>query len=177
MDASNTPADAEESPSQPAAPASGQGVRVERDLAGMIVVHVPGRDGPITNARVARCFPWSGPDRNISICNSEGREMVFLETLSELDPTSRRVVQEELNTRVFNPRIRRIIKMKHEFDVTSITAETDRGEVSFQIRSRDDVRVLSPTRALFRDVDGNTYEVPDLMALDHVSRKHLEQYF
>ena len=177
MDASKTPADAEERSSHPAEPSGGQGVRVERNEAGLLVVHIPGRDEPVTDARVARCFPWSSPEINISIRDSEGKEVVMLKTLEELDPDSRRVVEEELSVRVFNPKIRRVVKIKHEFEVTSVAAVTDRGEVTFQIRSRDDVRVLSPTRALFRDVDGNTYEVADLTALDPVSRKHIEQYF
>ena len=61
--------------------------------------------------------------------------------------------------------------------MTEITAETDRGKVTFQIRSRDDVRMLSGTRALFKDVDGNTYEIPDLTALDRTSQHYLSQYF
>jgi hypothetical protein len=32
-------------------------------------------------------------------------------------------------------------------------------------------------RALFRDVDGNTYEVPDITALDAASQRYLQQYF
>ena len=61
--------------------------------------------------------------------------------------------------------------------MTSITAETDRGRVIFQVRTRDDVRVLSATRLLFRDADGNTYEVADSSALDAASRKFLQDYF
>ncbi|MHC4981962.1 MAG: DUF1854 domain-containing protein [Planctomycetota bacterium] len=164
-------------PGEPRLPVSGRDVRVRRDDAGVLIVHLAGRNEPITDAHVARCFPWSSPERHISITDSEGKEVAILETLAELDAESRRVVEEELTTRVFNPKIRRIVKVKYEFGVTSITAETDRGEVSFQVRSRDDVRVLSARRALFRDVDGNTYELPDLYALDPVSRKQLEQYF
>ena len=83
----------------------------------------------------------------------------------------------ELREKVFVPKIRRITKYTAEFEVVYISAETDRGEVTFQIRDRDDVRLLSPTRALFRDVDGNVYEVEDISILDHTSRKHLDQYF
>ena len=77
----------------------------------------------------------------------------------------------------FNPKITRIVDFHHEFGVTSITALTDRGKVTFQIKSRDDVRVLSPTRAFFRDVDGNTYELPDRSKLDSTSKRYLQRYF
>jgi len=166
-----------ESAERGAGPVGGRELRIERDAAGLLVVHIAGRDERIEDARVARCFPWSSPDKHISIRTHEGKEVAIIETLGELDHKSRRVVKEELAKRIFNPRIRRVVKVKREFEVTSITAETDRGEVTFQIRSRDDVRVLSPTRALFRDVDSNTYELADLNALDPASRKHLEEYF
>ena len=91
--------------------------------------------------------------------------------------TSRQLVEQELREKAFSPRIQAVLDYKDEFGVVSISARTDRGDVTFQIRSRDDIRLLSPTRALFRDADGNTYELPDLAALDPASRRYLEEYF
>ena len=39
------------------------------------------------------------------------------------------------------------------------------------------LRRKSPTRALFRDVDSNTYELPDFNRLDATSRRYLQRYF
>ena len=150
---------------------------VERTEAGQIVVQLSGRKDPVTDAKVVRCFPWSVPDSYVSIHTSEGKEAAMIKSLDVLDETSRMVVEEELRDKVFNPKILRITDFKDDFGVTSITAETDRGSVTFQIRTRDDVRVLSATRALFRDVDGNTYELADLTALDNPGRKYIERYF
>jgi len=151
--------------------------RIERDDAGALVVRLHGQDEPIADAKVARCFPWSVPGRYISVRNSEGKEVALLETLADLDKHSRTVVEQELKDRAFNPKILSVSKNKREFGVTSITVETDRGAATFQIRSRDDVRVLSATRALFRDADGIIYELPDLTQLDPPSQKRLQQYF
>jgi hypothetical protein len=131
----------------------------------------------VEDVRLARCFPWTLPEAYISVRDAEGREVCMLETLDELDADSRAIAEEELRERVFNPRIERVLDCRHEFGISSITAETDRGVVVFQIRSRDDVRFLSPTRALFRDVDGNTYELRDYEQLDRASRRHLQRYF
>jgi len=150
---------------------------VRRNEAGQLVARVKGRETPLTDARVARCFPWSLPDRYIAIRDKDGKEIALLETLAELDPASRAVVEAELREKVFNPAITSVVDHKSEFGVISITVETNRGRVTFQIRSREDVRVLSPTRALFRDADGNTYELADLNALDPPSRKILADYF
>jgi hypothetical protein len=151
--------------------------RIERDEAGQLVVHLEGRDVPVVDAKVLKCFPWTVPEGYLSVRNPDGKEVVLLRTLDELDDDSRQVVETELREKMFNPKINRILKFRHEFGVTSISAETDRGEVSFQIRSRDDVRILSEDRALFRDADGNTYELPNLSELDPASRKQLMHYF
>ncbi len=161
----------------PEATCSGGVERIERNDAGQLLVKLAGRAEPIVDAKVARCFPWSVPESYVSIRDADGKEIVMLKSLEELDADSRDLVEGELRDKVFNPKILQIIDYKDEFGVTSITADTDRGEVTFQIRSRDDVRVLSPTRALFRDVDGNTYELTDVTALNAAAQKHLQRYF
>lgn len=162
---------------QPTAGPLGLVTKIERDAAGLLVVHQQGRPDPLADARVARCFPWSLPSDYISIRTKEGKEVALLRTLDELDPASRQVVEDELHSRIFNPRIQRVVDFKEEFGVSSVTAQTDRGVVTFQIRTRDDVRVLSNVRALFRDADGNTYELHDLNELDPASRRRFHQYF
>ncbi len=152
-------------------------MKITRNEAGQLVVQMDGKDSPVVDARVARCFPWSLPGSYVSIRDKEGKELALFKTVEELEPASRKIVQEELADKVFNPKIRRITSYRNEFGVISITAQTDRGEVTFQIRSRDDVRLLSDTRALFRDADGNTFELSDLGELDRTSRKWLEDYF
>lgn len=149
---------------------------VTRNALGQLVVKMLGGNGPIVDARVARCFPWSRPDEYVSVRDKDGKELMLLHTLGELDDASRQLVEQELHDKIFKPRIEQIVTLKTEFDVTTITARTDRGEVSFQIRGRDDVRVLSGSRMLLKDVDGNTYDLPDVSRLDRRSQKWLEQF-
>ena len=152
-------------------------VRLERNGRGELVLHLPGNDEPVANVGVARCFPWSLRREYVSIRDGEGKELVLLKTLEGLDDGTVELIDQELRDRFFVPRIARIVKHSAEFGVISITAETDRGEVDFQMRDREDVRLLAGHRAVFRDVDGNVYEVADVDALDAASRRHLEQYF
>lgn len=151
--------------------------RIERNAAGQLIVHLIGRDEPIVDVTAARCFPWSVPESYISLRDAEGKELVLIKTLDKLDQASRRILNDELRDRIFNPKITAITDHKSEFGVTSITAETDRGRVTFQIRGSDDVRILSPKRALLRDIDGNTYELVDVTALAPKARMFLERYF
>ena len=150
---------------------------IARNDLRQLVVRLKGRDEPLVDARVARCFPWSGPEHYIAIRTMDGKEITLLKTLADLDEAHRAIVEDELRQKIFNPRIVRVTDYRNEFGVVSISADTDRGPVTFQIRSRDDIRFLSPTRALFRDADGNTYELADLNALDPSSRKWLGEFF
>lgn len=174
---SERPRGAETASPNPPEPPSARVTRVERDELGQLVVHLEGRGEPEVDARIARCFPWTLPHSYVSVRTKDGKEIALLKTLEELDADSRALVEEELKNMIFSPRIRSVKECKSEFGVTSLRCETDRGEVSFQIRSREDVRVLTPRRALLRDVDGNTYELTDLSALDPASRRHFQQYF
>ena len=151
--------------------------KIERNERGDLVAYLAGADAPVEKVKVARCFPWSLRDQYISIRDADGKELALLETLDVVDEATRELVRQELREGVFVPKSERITKYVDEFDVISITAETDRGEVNFQMRSRQDVRALSATRAIFRDVDGNLYEVPDFDQLDRVSQRHIEQLF
>ncbi|MEI7836370.1 MAG: DUF1854 domain-containing protein [Planctomycetota bacterium] len=151
--------------------------RIERNAVGQLVVHLAGGKPPVTDVKLTRYFPWSMPEAFISVRTSQGGEVALLADLDQLDPASRAIVEAELRDKVFNPKLLRILDYNHEFGISSMTAQTDRGRVIFQFRGREDIRLLSPTRALIRDVDGNTYELPDLDSLDPASRSHLSRYF
>lgn len=174
-------------PSQPVDPASAGGltapgkparlVELSRNAKGELIARLEDMDAPVTDVRVARCFPWSLPEAMISIRDKDGKELVLLETLEGLPEPTRRIIEEELRDKVFAPRITKILSYEDRFGITTIKAQTDRGEVTFQLRHSDDVRTLSPIRAVFKDVDGNMYELPDIRALDDESRKHLREFF
>lgn len=151
--------------------------KITRDGRGDLAACLEGQGQPVPNVRVARCFPWSLDQGYVSVRDKDGKELALLKDLEGMDPDSRRLIEQELREKVFVPKIQRIKRYSAEFDVIYITADTDRGEVTFQIRDSEDVRALTPRRALFRDVDGNVYEVEDLFALDRTSQKYIEQYF
>ena len=160
----------------PAAEPTPRVTRLERNGLGQLVAHLEGVAEPTIDVVAARCFPWTLPETYVTLRTREGKEIALLKTLTDLDESSRTLLEAELHDKVFNPRIRRIVAHAREFGITSITAETDRGTVTFEIRTRDDIRMLSSTRIVFRDADGITYEVADLTALDPVSRGFVEEY-
>ncbi len=161
----------------PGSPMAARVTRVERNATGQLVVYLAGGETPVMDVKLTRYFPWSMPDAYVSVRTDQGREVAVLTDLDELDPDSREALESELHDKVFNPKLLRVLEYRHEFGISYIKAETDRGQVTFQFRGRHDIRLLSPTRALIRDVDSNTYEIPDFNRLDPASRRYLQRYF
>jgi hypothetical protein len=123
-----------------------------------------------------RGFPISDPDRWISICDAEGRELAFVEDLNALPMDTRVVLERDLARREFVPLIRRILSVPADTEPTQWEVETDRGRTQFVLNSNDDVRRLSGSRALVIDAQGVRYLVDDMAQLDAASRRSLDRY-
>lgn len=120
-------------------------------------------------------FPFTHPDRFISVREPEGEEIGLILDLSELDQPSQEAVLKELGWRYYTPKIKRILSYKEEFGHAYWEVETDRGRRKFVTRGRDQtVRSITERRTLIIDVSGNRFEIEDLAKLDSRSRQYLE---
>jgi hypothetical protein len=126
---------------------------------------------------VVRVFPLTRPQRPLSVRDGANKEVGILVDAAELDPESRRLVQEELDRRYLTPTIQRIVAVKERFGTVEWDVETDRGPWKFTMRNpRENVVQPSPGRYLLTDVDGNRFDVRDLAALDAPSQNWLLRY-
>jgi hypothetical protein len=123
-----------------------------------------------------RCFPISGPDQWIAICDAQGRELVRIRDLSELDPALRASLERELAGHEFVPAIVRISEVEEGPEFCQWHVETDRGPISFQANDEGAVRRLDERRVMILDTTGIRYLVMDLAALDKPSQRILERY-
>ena len=72
------------------------------------------------------------------------------------------------------PKITKIHELEGEFGVTRWVVETNRGPVTFGMRTRYDVVSLENGRVLIKDADGNRYEIENYHRLDPTSLALLE---
>ncbi len=132
-----------------------------------------------TEARAfpVRQFPFEKLTEYISIMNEEREELGIVRSLDELDEEARTLLAEELSRRYYAPVIKRILSMKERYGFSYWKVETEEGEVSFTLHDtyRSITRV-SDDRILFRDVNGNRFEVRNVRLLDKKSYKKLELY-
>jgi hypothetical protein len=123
-----------------------------------------------------RAFPLSEPRRWISLCDAQGRELLSVESLDDLPPSVRQILEDELAVREFVPTIRRVIRVSGDISPSDWLVETDRGTTQFTLDNEEDVRRLGPHRVLIVDSQKLRYHVPDVRSLDAASRRILERY-
>jgi hypothetical protein len=143
------------------------------DGQGRLVLKRLGADDAV-DVRVRRSFPWSDPDRYISIRSSEGKELLLVEDLNVLDANRRQFIDRELSRVSFVPRITRIENVDVRFGHQEWSATTDRGPARFRVQEREDIRFLPDGRFRIKDADGNVYEMVRFDELDAHSQRQLE---
>jgi hypothetical protein len=123
-----------------------------------------------------RGFPVSEPDYGVSICDTEGHELLWIERFSQLPADARAAIEVELTHREFLPLLRKVIRISTNSEPCEWEVETDRGATRFVLKTDEDVRRLDGERALVTDAQGVSYLIEDLRALDPASRRYLERY-
>ena len=148
---------------------------LHRDAWGRLVLTEPaGRQH--VGLTAVRAFPISAPEEGLALCDAEGREVWWVESLGELPPQLRRLLEEELGWRQFMPILRRVLRISAPAEPSQWEVETDRGRTTFLLNSEDDVHCLEDHRALITDVHGVRYLIADTRALDSTSRRLLERF-
>lgn len=151
------------------------GITLSLDANGRLVLVTPEGHRHL-GVEPIRSFPIGDPSHWISFCDSEGREILCLESTDGLTPNSLALLENELALREFVPIIKQIIKVSAEGTPSEWDVETDRGPTNFTLDSDDDVRRLGPTRVLITDARKLRFQVPDTRTLDSQSRRILERY-
>jgi len=149
--------------------------QLDRDAWGRpVLTDAQGRQ--FAGVEVMRAFPITDPRRAVSLCDADGNEILWIDSLDDLPAPLRHMLEEELDRRHFLPRIRRIVRIDGISEPASWEVETDRGFTTFQLRSDEDVRRLTGNRVLVVDSHAIRYLIPDVAALDSVSRRLLARY-
>jgi hypothetical protein len=131
----------------------------------------------LLQAAVVRMFPLSRTDRYFSVRDGGGKEAGVLASLDGLDDLSLACVREELERRYMVFRLTAVRKARERFGIVEWDVETNRGPCRFSTRElRDNVIRLPEHHYLLTDVEGNRFEIANLLALDANSQVCLLRY-
>ena len=149
--------------------------QLERHSSGQLLL-IDEQGGQHLGVLAVRAFPLAAPDEGISLIDSEGHELAWLERLSVLPPALRGLLEEELALRDFVPEISRIKSVSSFGTPSTWAVDTDRGETSFVLKGEEDIRRLSRQALLIAAGHGVHFSVKDMGALDRTSRRLLERF-
>lgn len=119
-----------------------------------------------------RCFPWSHPDRFLSLRDPDGNELLFLQNPDDLDPASRELLQDELAQSGSLFEIESIQSLSKEIELRCWEVTTRQGPRSFQTELDEWPRTLPDGRLLIEDLFGDLYVV-DPARLDPAGRNYI----
>ena len=147
-------------------------VRFSRSERGSLILKLDGEE--YTNLKIRRAFPLEESDRYIGVFAAEDQELGVIEDPQQLDDQSRQVLSDELDKIYFQPQVLAFDELDEEFGVLRGQIETTSGPRQLEIRGyRTNVRMLSGSRAVIEDVDGNRYLIADWRALPRRTREIL----
>ena len=131
---------------------------------------------------LVRPFPWRRPDPWLSVRGADGREIGLLPGVEGLDRDSRAAVEHHLRQRYLVPVVTAITGIRDEAEGgrsggLSWHLLTDRGAAVLHMPNTTDyIRDLGGGRVVLSDRAGNRLEIPQLEALDPVSRARLARF-
>lgn len=148
---------------------------LERDAFGRLVLTDAQGERHVGIVPV-RPFPLSAPGHGVSLVGGEGRELVWIDSVDQLPPQAKALLQEELAVRDFAPTLLRLHGVS-SFGVPSTwTISTDRGDTTFVLKAEEDIRRLEGGALLIASAHGVQFRIPDVKTLDRASRKLLERF-
>jgi hypothetical protein len=127
-------------------------------------------------AVVARAFPIASPDQSISVLSAEGKELAWVENLSDLAANERDIAMQALQGREFMPEILRLDGV-NSFSTPSVwRVQTSRGPAQLVLKGEEDIRRLTANRLIVADAHGVQFLIRDLPSLDRHTRKLLDRF-
>ena len=124
-----------------------------------------------------RAFPIQSPEVGISLVNTDGEEVGWVEALAELSQPEQDLIREELAGREFMPVLQEILAVTSFSTPCTWTVQTDRGQTDFVLRGDEDIRRIGTDGGLLiADNHGIQYLVRDQYALNAHSKKILDRF-
>jgi len=143
-----------------------EAIRLRLAADGRLIAHTAGGAIPV---RVRQCFPWSEPQRHLSLRDAEEREVMLVDDPATLGAASREALARALAEAGFVLQVTRVVSIDEEVEIRQWTVETRHGPRSFQTHLDDWPRVLPDGGLLIRDVGGDLYRLT-VTELDKKSR-------
>ena len=133
-------------------------------------------DGRSVSVRPVRCFPWSAPGELVSLRDGDEQEQYLVESLAELDPSSREALASAMLSAGFVLEVDALLSIEEDYEVRIWRARTRHGLRTFQTRLDEWPWAAPDGGHLIRDLCGDLFRLPPVEQLDEKSRHCLWAY-
>jgi len=123
--------------------------------------------------KLRRCFPWTSPERYISLQTDQDVELALISDPQALSLASQAALTQALAEASFVFLIRRVYSVKEDFELRCFDVETAQGRRSFQTALDAWPRETPEGGLLIEDVAGDVFRIEDPTSLDARSRELL----
>lgn len=123
-----------------------------------------------------RAFPIQAPDQGISLVQSDGKEVAWIDDINSLPSADKELLQDELNGREFMPEVEHILSISSFATPSTWRVQTNRGVTEFVLKGDEDLRRVGAHALLISDSHGIHFLIRDMSALDKHSRKILDRF-
>ena len=147
---------------------------LERNSFGQLVLSI--EDQVYVGVIPVRAFPIQTPEQGIAMVCTDGREVAWIDQLSEVSEQLRELVVDELAGREFVPEIAQIISVSSYSTPCTWTVQTDRGVANFVLRGEEDIRRISGDSLLITDTHGINFLIRQPALLDKHGRKIIDRF-
>ncbi|HEY6078288.1 MAG TPA: DUF1854 domain-containing protein [Polyangiaceae bacterium] len=153
-------------PSESEAPVTAS-LTLERRADGRLWALVRERSAAV---KLRRCFPWTAPERYISLQTDDNEELAFVADPAELDSASQAALSRALAEVGFVLQIQRVHSVKEDFELRCFVVDTPQGRRTFQTALDAWPRETPDGGLLIEDVAGDLFRIDDPETLDEKSR-------
>lgn len=123
-----------------------------------------------------RAFPFSDPQNGLSFVDTEGHEVLWLESINRLSDADRLLVETLLANREFMPVITRIDEVSSFNTPSTWQVTTEQGKTQLVLKGEEHIRRLNGAMLLISDNHGIQFLIRDSAALDKHSRRLLDRF-
>lgn len=141
---------------------------LQRRPDGRLWARVAERAAPV---KLRRCFPWSLPERYISLQTDDNEELAFVSDPRELDEGSQAALVQALREAGFVFSISRVYSVEEDFELRCFKVETPQGPRAFQTALDAWPRETPGGGLLIEDVAGDLFCIEKPESLDARSRE------
>ena len=126
-----------------------------------------------------RAFPFSDPEHGFSLVDAESHEVLWLDSINDLNAADRALVDEALASREFMPVITRIDSVSSFNTPSTWQVNTEQGKTQLVLKGEEHIRRINGmggNNLLISDNHGIQFLIKDVTQLDKHSRRLLDRF-